>query len=348
MKSTFLIFISTLILFSSKAQIANASASHLERLTKRKLIVVTKDYSSDIDYLTKKIEKTNSEKRKQKFENQLERIDSFISHFNKNLKKAMEDGWELNENFEFMTNSEALKVVKGYKSQYSILKFDWYQQRYSETDPYTHNKTSKLANAIPTFFYYGADGRAMKHETYQFYIPTIDNLWNDFTYEELLISIKLMQLNIKESIDNNSKRTSFGKFTKKKHKNNCPSLSKYTLYIDNSLVADREDYSAIKQQYNHKLIFRDTEQLNELISMKKEDNALLLLVPYIGGQNFAFRDPLSTEQDPDHTYYILLIDMTTYEPLAKNYYKHTTLLFKTMDGPRIYPKSFKRLNACKY
>ncbi|MEA3496759.1 MAG: hypothetical protein U9R42_12100 [Bacteroidota bacterium] len=332
MKITFLILISTLILFSSKAQIVTASASDLEELTKRKLIVIAEDYSHDIDKLTKKIEKANSEKKKQKHKNQLEKYESFVSSINTTLKKVIEDEWKLNESIEFMTYAEASKVIKGSKSQYSILQFDWYQQRDFKTKEFTHE--------LPTFFYFGADG-TMKYKSYSFYIPSIDNIWNDFTYEELLVSIKLMQLNIKESINNDLKKYRFGKFTDKKHKYNCSKLNNYTLYIDNSLVPKRNDYSVIKQKYDYKLAFKETKELNEIILNPTEGNALLILVPFKGGVNPAYTDPFTTKIRPDHLYYQLVIDLNTYEPLAKTYGVFLG------ERKRISSSTIKRLNNCK-
>ncbi|CAM1354765.1 MULTISPECIES: hypothetical protein [Tenacibaculum] len=251
MKKTLLTLLLTFTCFVSNGQNCfKGKIEEVKQLTERPLAVII--YEEDENYvkrLEKKIAKSN--KKKEKYQKELNDYKNHISYFNKNIKDVVTEYWKLNKthNIQYFTNKQVEDLIKNKSNSFAILNL-------------TIDVVMADLNTLSTMdiyaITYGASEKNRKKAVYKNHITNVNyNLpgyadkelkkaieklkkerENGPTYlskENMITSLVLSQKYIEKAINLN-KKVSFEDFAEEEMKRNCSKLKGNTILFQEAIV----------------------------------------------------------------------------------------------------------------
>lgn len=275
-----------LFYFTSYSQncIKKGKIEQLKQLTERELaVVIYSENKNYIEKLEKKIAKNN--RKKAKFEKELNDYKQHISLFNKAVKEAVSTHWKLNnvDNIKYITGKEVSELIKKKSNKFAVLDLtfdvvmtdfntlqtmDIYVVTYGASEK---NRDKAIFKNHITNINYNIPGYADKKQKKQ--IEKLkqerENAATILSKENLIVSIELTQKYIKKAIELDDK-ISFEEFATEEAKTNCSQLENSTVLIQEASVHGKiqEDLKKLLPKANIKLV--SANRIAEAIENKED------------------------------------------------------------------------------
>ncbi|HTA26348.1 MAG TPA: hypothetical protein VK809_01065 [Bacteroidia bacterium] len=244
----------------------NAGPSDLKIMQSRTLLVEIKEEDQKVEA---------SLAKNKKDPDAVQHYKDFITNNNSMLKKAVDKYWKFNSTVQYKTSSDLMKLV-GKSDQYVIISFQGITgDNFEETTAFD----------MPVIIYNRSERTGKQEPDDYMYMPPSsipDNPNSEcWTYAQSAYDFAIiqMQANIDYMIKNNKKIRYLDYAKKISEEKKCGELQTETLVMDNSMLDDKVDESAIKSFYKGPIELTDGKS-DETFENHVQGKEVIFSFPY--------------------------------------------------------------------
>ncbi len=295
MKQLFILVMAAFLSAGVYAQATNAKPHDYKNIFERILVVeLLEEEPAEIAFIDKRISKSKSDERKQEWEQVKTEYQTFIEDYNKNIKKAVEAYWNLNNTIEFKTRSEVKKLFEAKSTEHVVM---YYSEKSFSDAPSNFGSGA----TFPTLNYTRTD-KPRSLIDYSFFLPWQKDHKNTVNnYAAMAISMKLMLRHLDNISHHHKRHYTFQKYAKHMAHINCKDFSAKEVNIDESYRPPGLPEDSTKMNLHYKLNLLSTAEYESLLQAK-DDKMVGVIFPtkmIAGARDFNFatyNSNLNTQQ----------------------------------------------------
>ena len=267
------------LLFTSltiQAQISHAKADDYADIKSRPLIVELLEVDEKLlANWEKKKKKEKKEEKKTAYQDRIDKYSIFVNDYNKLIKDAVENHWNINPEVIYKTTSEVKALMKSKSKEYTVL---WYSETNSKQQD-AFGFTYFPDFTVPTLNYSRIEKGRFKTD-YCYFINYTHKRDDVIKYSDFVISLILMDQHIAYIIENDKKsKFSFHKYVLEISSQNCSEFSGKTAYIQKEAIHEKTSLSEINAVFSGEIKTLTDHEISESID-NEEDKIIGFFFPF--------------------------------------------------------------------